>query len=81
VQSVTDSSGDKSVKEDFQSRQTTAKKAAAILVAKDIGFFIPNAKQKQNQLVAFAKKGKVIYVAPASPGFGHRSRGQRSRPV
>jgi len=58
---VTDSSGDKSVKDDFQSGQTTAKKAAAILVAKNIGFFVPNAKQKQNLLVAFAKKGKVIY--------------------
>jgi len=44
-----------------QSGQTTAKTAAAILVAKDIGFHLPSAKQKQNLLVAFAKKGKVVY--------------------
>jgi hypothetical protein len=49
------------VKEDFQSGQTTAKKAAAILVAKNIGFTVPTARQKQNLLVAFAKKNKVIY--------------------
>jgi len=49
------------VKEDFQSGQTTAKKAAAILVAKNIGFAVPTAKQKQNLLVAFAKKNRVIY--------------------
>src|SRR5438093_2025486 len=45
----------------FQSGQTTAKKAAAILVAKKSGFIIPTAKQKANLLVAFAKKGKVVY--------------------
>jgi len=49
------------VKETFQSGQSTAKKAATILVAKNIGFTIPTAKQKQNLLVAFAKKNKVIY--------------------
>lgn len=48
-------------KEAFQSGQTTAKKAAAILVGKDLGFTVPTAKQKQNLLVAFAKKNKVIY--------------------
>jgi hypothetical protein len=46
---------------DFQSGQTTAKKAAAILVAKNAGFVIPTAKQRQNLLVAYAKKGKVVY--------------------
>lgn len=46
---------------DYQSGQSTAKKAADLLVAKDIGFFIPTAQQKQNLLVAFAKKGKVVY--------------------
>jgi hypothetical protein len=46
---------------EFQSGQTTAKKAAAILVAKGLGFVVPSAKQKQNLLVAFAKKGKVVY--------------------
>lgn len=44
-----------------QSGQKTAKKAAAILVAKKSGFIVPSARQKQNLLVAFAKKGKVIY--------------------
>ncbi len=49
------------VEVEFQSGQTTAKKAAAILVAKGLGFLVPSAKQKQNLLVAFAKKGKVVY--------------------
>lgn len=46
---------------ELQSGQTTAKKAAAILVAKAVGFQIPTARQKQNLLVAFAEKGKVVY--------------------
>lgn len=46
---------------DFQSGQGTAKKAAALLVARNDGFIVPTAKQKLNLLVAFAKKGKVIY--------------------
>jgi hypothetical protein len=46
---------------EFQSTQATAKKAAEILVAKNVGFIIPTAKQRQNLLVAFAKKGKVVY--------------------
>jgi hypothetical protein len=45
----------------FQSAQSTAKKAVAILVAKNVGFCNPTAKQRQNLLVAFAKKGKVVY--------------------
>jgi hypothetical protein len=49
------------LKEEFQSGQKTAKKAAAILVSKDLGFIVPTARQKLNLLVAFAKKGKVIY--------------------
>jgi len=44
-----------------QSGHATAKKACAILVAKDAGFVVPTAKQKANLLVAFAKKGKVVY--------------------
>ena len=48
-------------KDDFQSGQKTAKKACAILVAKETGFVVPTAKQKANLLVAFAKDGKVIY--------------------
>lgn len=46
---------------EFQSSQKTAKKAAEILVAKKVGFMIPTGRQKQNLLVAFAKKGKVVY--------------------
>ena len=51
--------GNKSVK--FQSGQRTAKKACTVLVAKKIGFIVPSAKQKANLLIAFAKKGKVVY--------------------
>ena len=46
---------------EFQSGQKTAKAAAEILVAKNIGFIVPTNKQRQNLLVAFAKKGKVVY--------------------
>src|SRR2546422_11546362 len=46
---------------EFQSGQQTAKDAAAILVAKKKGFIIPTGKQRQNLLVAFAKRGKVVY--------------------
>src|SRR5258708_13045978 len=46
---------------EFQSGHSTARKAAALLVAKGIGFIVPTAKQRQNLLVAFAKKGKVVY--------------------
>ncbi len=46
---------------EFQSGQKTAKAAAAILVAKKAGFVIPTEKQRQNLLVAFAKKSKVVY--------------------
>jgi hypothetical protein len=49
------------LEESFQTGQKTASKAAAILVAKNVGFIVPNARQKQNLLVAFAKKGKVVY--------------------
>ncbi len=47
--------------EPFISGQSTARKAAAILVAKDAGFWIPTARQKQNLAVAFAKRGMVVY--------------------
>lgn len=47
--------------EPFQTGQKTASKAAAILCAKNVGFIVPNASQKQNLLIAFAKKGKVVY--------------------
>ena len=46
---------------EFQSGQKTAKAATTILVAKKVGFVIPTGKQRQNLLVAFAKRGKVVY--------------------
>src|SRR5438552_18603596 len=46
---------------EFQSGQKTAKAAAAILVAKTAGFIIPTGRQRQNLLVAFAKRSKVVY--------------------
>lgn len=46
---------------EFQSGQKTAKAVAAILVTKKGGFIIPTGKQRQNLVVAFAKKGKVVY--------------------
>jgi hypothetical protein len=49
------------IPDDFQSGQKTAKKACAILIAKELGFVLPTAKQKANLLVAFAKKNKVVY--------------------
>jgi len=42
-------------------RPENAKAAAAILVAKKAGFIIPTGRQRQNLLVAFAKRGKVVY--------------------
>ena len=44
-----------------QSGQETARKAAAMLVEKHCGYVIPNARQKQNLVIAFAKRGNVIY--------------------
>lgn len=46
---------------EFQSGHKTAKAAAAILVAKKDGFIIPTGRQRQNLLVAFAKRSKVVY--------------------
>src|SRR5439155_7150461 len=46
---------------EFQSGHKTAKAAAGILVAKKDGFIIPTGRQRQNLLVAFAKRGKVVY--------------------
>ena len=50
-----------SVLDEFTSGQSTAKKAAAILVAKNAGFRVPTARQKQNLAIAFAKRGMVVY--------------------
>lgn len=47
--------------DEFTSGQSTARKAAAILVAKNVGFFVPTAGQKQSLVVAFAKCGMVVY--------------------
>ncbi len=47
--------------EAFISGQSTARKAAGILVAKNAGFWVPSARQRQNLAVAFAKRGKVVY--------------------
>ena len=44
-----------------ESGQSTAKRAAKILVAKNVGFVLPTAKQRQNLLVACAKRGMVVY--------------------
>jgi hypothetical protein len=44
-----------------ESGQFTAKRASAILVAKKVGFVVPTGTQRQNLLVAFAKRGKVVY--------------------
>lgn len=47
--------------DEFISGQSTARKAAAILAAKNAGFWVPTARQKQNLAVAFAKRGMVVY--------------------
>jgi hypothetical protein len=49
------------VADEFISGQSTARKAASILVAKNAGFHIPSARQRQNLAVAFAKRGMVVY--------------------
>ena len=49
------------VSENFPTNQSTARRAATMLVATNTGFIIPTAIQKQNLLVAFAKKNMVIY--------------------
>ena len=46
---------------EYQSGHSTAKKAAALLVAKGTGFIVPTGKQRQDLLVAFARKGNVVY--------------------
>ncbi len=44
-----------------KSGNTTARKAAQILVAKNIGYIIPTARQKKNLVVAFAKRDMIVY--------------------
>src|SRR5438094_32491 len=40
---------------------TTARRAAEVLVGKGLGFAIPTAKQKKNLVVAFAKRNMIVY--------------------
>ncbi len=47
--------------DEWQSGQKTAKKACDILVSLNDGLVVPSSSQKANLLVAFAKKGKVVY--------------------
>ena len=42
-------------------RNTTARRAADILVAKGLGYAIPTPKQKRNLVVAFAKRNMILY--------------------
>lgn len=42
-------------------RNSTARRAADVLVGKDLGFVIPTAKQKKNLVVAFAKRDMIVY--------------------
>jgi hypothetical protein len=44
-----------------KSGSTTAREAAQILVAKNIGHIIPTARQKKNLVVAFAKRDMIVY--------------------
>jgi len=40
---------------------TTARRAAEILVQKDLGYVIPTGKQKKNLAVAFVKRDMIVY--------------------
>jgi hypothetical protein len=40
---------------------TTAAKAARLLVSKNLGYVIPTARQKRNLVIAFAKKDMIVY--------------------
>jgi dienelactone hydrolase len=42
-------------------RNTTARRAAEILVQKDLGYVIPTGKQKKNLAVAFVKRDMIVY--------------------
>ena len=44
-----------------KSGNTTANLAAQILIRKDLGFVLPTAKQKRHLVVAFAKRGMIVY--------------------
>ncbi len=40
---------------------TTARRAAQVLIEKDLGFAVPTPKQKKNLVVAFAKRDMIVY--------------------
>ncbi len=42
-------------------RNTTARRAAEILVEKNLGYVIPTARQKKNLTVAFVNRGMIVY--------------------
>lgn len=42
-------------------RNTTARRAAEILVQKDLGYVIPTGKQKKNLAIAFVKRDMIVY--------------------
>jgi hypothetical protein len=44
-----------------KSGSATARKAAHMLVAKNIGYIIPTSRQKKNLVVAFAKRNMIVY--------------------
>lgn len=44
-----------------QSGGSTAKKAAQLLVSKNIGYIVPTARQKKNLVIAFAKRDMIVY--------------------
>ena len=49
------------VEKNLDSGSATAGKAAQILVEKGFGYRIPTAKQKKNLVIAFAKRGMIVY--------------------
>jgi len=40
---------------------TTASRAADILITRGLGFVIPTAKQKKNLVIAFVKRDMIVY--------------------
>lgn len=44
-----------------KSGNTTARKAAQILLTKNMGYIIPTPRQKKNLVVAFAKRDMIVY--------------------
>ena len=40
---------------------TTARRAADILITRGFGFVVPSAKQKKNLAIAFVKRDMIVY--------------------